>query len=137
MALTNPVIEFKGYGEVPTSNTTSASTVKPVNLQELVNQMIQTGINQWKYKLALKMAKEPCQKDPAHCGYYIAQAMRSLGLTPPPGLEQVDQTQVSQINKQFLTTGSVSKQDNTLKYLLLGSGIVAGILLMKYLSERG
>jgi len=136
MALTSPVIEFKGYGEASTPNTTSTPAVKPVDLQEIINQMVQAGINQWKYKLALKMAKEPCKKDPAHCGYYIAQAMRSLGLTPPPGLEQVNQTQASQIDEQLLMASPTNKQDNTLNYLLLGGGIIAGILLMKYLSER-
>jgi len=138
MALTSPVIELKGFGEA----TPTKTTTQPVNLQDLIQQMMQVGINQWKYKMALKMAKKPCQKDPAHCGYYIMQAMRSLGFNPPPEIQNITWNQASQINQELMMypeiqPGASSSKDDTWKYLLLGGGIIAGIFLVKYLSERG
>jgi hypothetical protein len=106
------------------------------DLQKTIQELLQVGINQWKYQQALKMAKEPCRMDPQRCGYYISQAMKALGLNPPSTVQNLTYQQAQQLGAAITQypypAPQEQSQDNTLKYLLLAGGVVAGIFLIKY-----
>jgi hypothetical protein len=131
---------YSGYGQT----TSTQSTIIP-NIQQLLTGLIKAGITQWKYKQAFKLAEKPCKTDPAHCGFYIAQAMRSLGLTPPPGIERLNLNQAKTLMQTpYLPSSGVTlpppqpptQSSGMLKWLLIGGGIIAAILLIKYLRRE-
>lgn len=128
---------YRGFGEA-NANQTQQNAGLGKTIGDLINSFIQSQVIAYKYRQAVKMAEPACKKDPDHCDKYIYTALASLGVTPDPMLIRQISEKYGQ-KKPSLDLYNIpdeNKNDDTLKYLLIGGGILAGILAVYFITKN-